>query len=92
MAYLLDTNVLSEIRRRRPDPNVLRWFASVDSDDICITVLVLGEDMTNTAPRLALALRQSVLNLALELVEGLKIPGWLDAAVRARPSSSASRP
>jgi NADH-quinone oxidoreductase subunit G len=45
-------------------------------------VLVLGEDATNTAPRLALALRQAVRNRALELAEGLKIPGWLDAAVR----------
>jgi NADH-quinone oxidoreductase subunit G len=45
-------------------------------------VLVLGEDLTNTAPRIALALRQSVRNRALELAEDLKIPRWLDAAVR----------
>jgi hypothetical protein len=29
-AYLLDTNVVSETRRRRPDPNVLRWISGVD--------------------------------------------------------------
>jgi NADH-quinone oxidoreductase subunit G len=45
-------------------------------------VLVLGEDVTHTAPRLALALRQSVRNKAQALAEELKIPGWLDAAVR----------
>ncbi len=45
-------------------------------------VLVLGEDATSTAPRLALALRQAVRNQALELAQELKIPGWLDAAVR----------
>jgi NADH-quinone oxidoreductase subunit G len=45
-------------------------------------VLVLGEDPANIAPRVALALRQSVRNRALELAEDLKIPRWLDAAVR----------
>ncbi len=45
-------------------------------------VLVLGEDVTNTAPRIALALRQSVRNKALELADGANIPRWQDAAVR----------
>lgn len=45
-------------------------------------VLVLGEDVTNTAPRVALALRQSVHNKALELADGANIPRWQDAAVR----------
>lgn len=43
MAYLLDTNVVSETRRRGPNANVLRWFASVHSDDLYISALVLGE-------------------------------------------------
>jgi predicted nucleic acid-binding protein len=41
--YLLDTNVVSETRRRRPNPNVLRWFAGVDGDDLYLSVMVLGE-------------------------------------------------
>ena len=45
-------------------------------------VLVLGEDVTNTAPRLALALRQSVRNLAKELASEARIPLWQDEAVR----------
>ncbi len=45
-------------------------------------VLVLGEDVANTAPRLALALRQSVRQHGLELADRLKIPRWQDAAVR----------
>lgn len=45
-------------------------------------VLILGEDVTNTAPRLALALRQAVRNKAFELAEGLGLPPWQDAAVR----------
>lgn len=45
-------------------------------------VLILGEDVTNVAPRIALALRQSVRNKAKELAAACKIPQWQDAAVR----------
>ncbi len=45
-------------------------------------VVVLGEDLTNTAPMLALAVRQAVRNQPMELVDKLKIPRWNDAAVR----------
>ncbi|MFM1897288.1 MAG: hypothetical protein RLZZ385_2362 [Pseudomonadota bacterium] len=45
-------------------------------------VVIIGEDVTNTAPRLALALRQSVRNRARELAEAARIPVWQDAAVR----------
>lgn len=45
-------------------------------------VLVLGEDVTNTAARVALALRQSVQNIAKELAEKHKLPLWHDAAIR----------
>ncbi len=45
-------------------------------------VLVVGEDITNSAPRIALALRQSVRNKALELAAAARIPHWQDAAVR----------
>ena len=43
MAFLLDTNVLSEARRKRPDPNVQAWFASVSGSDLFLSVLVIGE-------------------------------------------------
>ena len=45
-------------------------------------VVVLGEDLTNVAPRIALALRQSVRNKAQKLAKGANIPHWQDAAVR----------
>ncbi len=45
-------------------------------------VLVLGEDVTNTAPMLALALRQVVDPVEAETVRALGIPAWQDAAVR----------
>lgn len=44
MRYLLDTNVLSELRKgARADPGVRRWIAEVASEDLAISVLVLGE-------------------------------------------------
>jgi NADH-quinone oxidoreductase subunit G len=45
-------------------------------------VLVLGEDVTNTAPMLALALRQAVRRQPIETAQKLGIPEWEDAAVR----------
>ena len=45
-------------------------------------VLVLGEDVTNVAPRLALALRQAVRQQPLRQADKLRIPRWNDAAVR----------
>ena len=44
MAYLLDTNILSELRKRhRADPSVLAWFKGVIDAEIFLSVLVLGE-------------------------------------------------
>ena len=41
---LLDTNVISELKRRRnPEANVIAWFAAVPSDRIFTSVIVLGE-------------------------------------------------
>ncbi len=43
MSYLLDTNVVSELRRPRCDVNVRRWVASVDDSSLHISVIVIGE-------------------------------------------------
>ena len=45
-------------------------------------VLILGEDVTNTAPRMALSLRQSVRNRAKAMAAEMRIPEWQDEAVR----------
>ena len=45
-------------------------------------VLVLGEDLTNSAPMLALAVRQAVRNTPLEDADKINIPEWQDAARR----------
>lgn len=43
MGYLLDTNVLSELRKKRCNKGVRRWFESVDDDDLYLSVVVVGE-------------------------------------------------
>jgi NADH-quinone oxidoreductase subunit G len=45
-------------------------------------VFILGEDVTNTAPMLALSLRQAAKNKPNEQATALKIPDWNDAGVR----------
>ena len=46
MRYLLDTNVVSEIRRPRPAPQVVAWARSVPPENVFLSVLVLGEIRT----------------------------------------------
>ena len=41
--YLLDTNVISELRERRPHPAVVNWLRAVPSDNLYIAALTLGE-------------------------------------------------
>ena len=44
MGFLIDTNVLAELRKgERGDPGVQAWYASISSTDIHISVIVLGE-------------------------------------------------
>ncbi len=44
MAYLIDTNVISELRKGdRCDVNVRAWYAAVEESDLFLSVLVLGE-------------------------------------------------
>jgi toxin FitB len=42
--YLIDTNIISEVRKgERCDGHVAAWFASIDDEDIFLSVLVVGE-------------------------------------------------
>ena len=44
MSYLLDSNVVSELRKRaRADSRVRAWFAGVDDAELFLSVLTLGE-------------------------------------------------
>jgi predicted nucleic acid-binding protein len=41
--YLLDTNVVSELRKQRPHGGVLAWLTSVDDRELHISAVTLGE-------------------------------------------------
>lgn len=44
MSYLIDTNIISEIRKgARCDASVAAWWASVQDDELFLSPLVLGE-------------------------------------------------
>jgi predicted nucleic acid-binding protein len=43
VSYLLDTNVLSELRRKTPDVTVLEWFARRPASTLYLSVLTFGE-------------------------------------------------
>ncbi|MDE2746411.1 MAG: type II toxin-antitoxin system VapC family toxin [Chloroflexota bacterium] len=41
--YLLDTNVISELRRPRPNRAVLAWFEGVHSEDVHFSAMTIAE-------------------------------------------------
>ena len=55
---------------------------SIKQMETADAVLILGEDVTHTAPRVALGLRQAVRNKAHELAKQAGLAVWQDAAVR----------
>lgn len=71
------SSLILRVLQEGPAPS---W--SVQEIEQADAALILGEDLVHTAPRLALALRQSVRNQPMEQLERLNIPRWQDAAVR----------
>jgi predicted nucleic acid-binding protein len=43
MAYLLDTNVISELRRPRPHPAILDWLGKSSNSDLYLSAVTFGE-------------------------------------------------
>jgi NADH-quinone oxidoreductase subunit G len=69
--------LIVDVLRRGPAP-----AASLQDAAQADAVLVLGEDVTNTAPMLALALRQAVRRQPMGAAAVLNIPEWDDHAMR----------
>lgn len=68
--FLVDTNVISEVRKRSPNPGVASWFSSVTSRDLFLSALVVGE------------LRQGVERLTRRDPDQARLIGdWLDELV-----------
>jgi NADH-quinone oxidoreductase subunit G len=55
---------------------------SLHEVELSDAVFLLGEDVTNVAPIMALRLRQSVRQAPMQIAERLHIPEWLDHSVR----------
>ena len=66
--YLVDTNVLSERRRKRPDPGVLSWIDETDDALLHVSVITLGE-IKHGAERLRLH----------DPAQAVHLDRWLDA-------------
>ncbi len=43
MNYLLDTCVLSEFTRRKPEPKVIHWMESIDEEMLYLSAITIGE-------------------------------------------------
>ena len=43
MKFLIDTNVVSELRKKRPDSAVIVWVNGLGVDDVHLSVLTVGE-------------------------------------------------
>ena len=63
----------------RDSPLPIASMREIEEHD---AVFVLGEDLTQTAARIALALRQSVKGKAEEMADAMRVQPWLDAAVK----------
>lgn len=82
MSYLLDTNILSELTKPKPNPRVLAWFAATPSDALHISVITLGE-LRSGVERMPDSKRRESIRLWLEQT----LADWLGD--RALPVSAA---
>jgi len=69
--FLLDTNVISELIKAKPDPRVVRWIEQTDESILFLSVLTLGE------------IRRGIERLNLGRRRG-RLESWLDIDLRVR--------
>jgi toxin FitB len=43
LVFLLDTNVVSELRKSRPHGAVVAWFAALDDTELFVSAVTIGE-------------------------------------------------
>ncbi|MGC9998079.1 MAG: type II toxin-antitoxin system VapC family toxin [Terriglobia bacterium] len=65
MSFLLDTNVVSEWVKPRPNPGVVAWLAGTNEDQVFLSVVTLAE-LRQGIERLATGRRQRQLSAWLE--------------------------
>jgi predicted nucleic acid-binding protein len=64
--FLLDTNIVSEWTKPRPNPGVVSWLANADEDRVFISVVTIAE-LRHGVERLSIGRRRKRLN---EWIEG----------------------
>ncbi|MGA9063314.1 MAG: type II toxin-antitoxin system VapC family toxin [Terracidiphilus sp.] len=70
--YLLDTNVISELRKTKPHGAVLAWRLSVSSQQIAVPAIVIGE------------LQQGAeITRRHDIVKALEIERWIERVLAA---------
>ncbi|MGV1872670.1 type II toxin-antitoxin system VapC family toxin [Agrobacterium rosae] len=74
MKYLLDTNVVSELRKvgdGKADPNVTAWISAHDARDLCISAITILE------------LERGILSIQRrDIAQGSRLRAWMDGRVR----------
>lgn len=74
MKYLLDTNVLSELRKvgdGKADANVTKWVGAQDSNDLFISAITILE------------IERGILTIQRrDAAQGSRLRGWMDSRVR----------
>jgi len=74
LKYLLDTNVVSELRKvgdGKADPNVTAWIGAHDARDMCISAITVLE------------LERGILSVQRrDIAQGSRLRAWMDGRVR----------
>lgn len=68
---MLDTNVISELIRPRPEPKVVSWIETVDEGLLYLSVLTVGE------------IRKGIASLT-DASRRVKLEGWVDRDLHVR--------
>lgn len=73
MNYLIDTNIISEVRKgNRCDANVARWYEEIEDASLYLSVLVVGE------------IRKGIERIRLkDTAQAVAIENWLAAIAKA---------
>ena len=96
MSFLLDTCVVSELSRPRPDPGVVAWMSEADAHSLCLSAITVGEIRRGTL-RLPAGKRRTALadwsDKLRRIFSGRVLPidelvalRWADIAARAEQS------
>src|SRR2546428_201578 len=73
--YLLDKNVVSELRKHKPHGGVVGWLNSVGDDLIFLSAVTMGEVQAGIE-------RRRSPELSSQYENGGKEPGWVEPASR----------